>query len=490
MEEVGVEKPKKWFEIRENQIFLGILIFAFALRLYYFFITQNQTVWWDEAEYLNMAKNFASKYLADWWPGRPILISLIFAGMYKIGLGEISFRFVGVLFSIFGVALTYFIVKDLYDKKTALLTTLFMSVFWMHLFYTARILVDVPSVTMWTLVLFLFWRSIKTNKLKWYALTGLAFSLGVLIRFPVMLSAIIILVILLLKEKLRVFTNKNNWIMLGTALIPLIPYFIWSYLKFGNPLYQIMFGAGAAGQVLGLPGFIPYIKLFPLYLQWPILILFIVGLVTFVNMFIGADMLIGDKEPKLKADLLMFLWIIIPLLYFSAQLRQEERYIIFIFPAIFCVASRGLLLIKDFVAKKNKVIAWIILIIFVIAGMFTQMSHAQDTIQSRIDSYAPVKDAAIWMKEHSNPDETIITSSTVVTEYYAERKISNFPGTSEGFLDYTEEVNAKYAVVSVFDKSPDWTYTYNFEAKGVKMARAYYLDPQQTQIALVIYEFT
>ncbi len=474
---------------RENQIFIGILVFAFVLRLYYFFTTLNQPVWWDEAEYLNIAKHFAGKYMADWWSGRPILAPLIFAGLYKVGLGEISFRFVEVLFSVFGVALTYFIVKDLYDKKVALLAALFMSVFWMHLFYTTRILVDVPSTTMWTLILFLFWRSIKTQKTKYYVLTGFALSFGILLRFPVFLSMVPIAIILLLNERLKVFTNKNNWIMLSSALSLLIPYFIWSYLKFGNPIYQVTYGAGAAGQVLGLPGFIPYIKLFLTYLQWPLLVLFIVGFAMFGNLFIGADMLIKNKEPKLKADLLILLWILIPLIYFSMQMRQEERYIFFIFPAVFCVASKGLFYIKDFIAKKSRAIAWIILVTFVIVGMFMQVSYAQQAIQSKINSYDAVRDAAIWMKENSVSSDTILTASTVQTQYYAERKVYSFTGTPEELRPYADEVNAKYAAVSVYEKYPDWVYTYNFETNGMKVAKAYFADPQRTQVVLIVYEF-
>ena len=83
----------------KNQIFLIIiLIIAFVLRISFFNI--NTALWWDEAEYLVMAKDFAFhttisgvNIWADWNPVRPVLLPLIWAFFFKIGLGEIQLDF-------------------------------------------------------------------------------------------------------------------------------------------------------------------------------------------------------------------------------------------------------------------------------------------------------------------------------------------------------------------------------------------------------------
>jgi len=50
-------KIKSWLKNPYNLALVGLLIIAFAVRLYYFSITKDQAVWWDEAEYLLKAKN-------------------------------------------------------------------------------------------------------------------------------------------------------------------------------------------------------------------------------------------------------------------------------------------------------------------------------------------------------------------------------------------------------------------------------------------------
>ena len=42
---------------KNNLMFLGVLLVAFVIRLYYFVYTNGQTLWWDESEYMSMAKN-------------------------------------------------------------------------------------------------------------------------------------------------------------------------------------------------------------------------------------------------------------------------------------------------------------------------------------------------------------------------------------------------------------------------------------------------
>ncbi|MEM3074692.1 MAG: hypothetical protein QW727_02000 [Candidatus Pacearchaeota archaeon] len=53
------QKIKNWLSDKHNLVLFGILIFAFIIRLYYFALTKNQPLWWDEAEYMSAAKSYA-----------------------------------------------------------------------------------------------------------------------------------------------------------------------------------------------------------------------------------------------------------------------------------------------------------------------------------------------------------------------------------------------------------------------------------------------
>ena len=115
-------KIKEW--IKENWIFLGILLFALIIRIYYFSITNGQPLWWDECEYLNMARVFASGGEYTFGPVRPILFSLISSLFLIIVKGEILPRLLILAFSLASVIGMYYFGKEIYDKKDFIINLL------------------------------------------------------------------------------------------------------------------------------------------------------------------------------------------------------------------------------------------------------------------------------------------------------------------------------------------------------------------------------
>ena len=61
----------KWVRNPYNATFILILILAIAIRIYYFALTYNQPLWWDEAEYMNIANRFAFGLEYEFTPVRP-----------------------------------------------------------------------------------------------------------------------------------------------------------------------------------------------------------------------------------------------------------------------------------------------------------------------------------------------------------------------------------------------------------------------------------
>ena len=68
------EKVKAWLKNRYNLGLIGILVLSFIIRMYYFVITKDQAMWWDEAEYMATAKSWAFDipYMIN--PQRPPLL--------------------------------------------------------------------------------------------------------------------------------------------------------------------------------------------------------------------------------------------------------------------------------------------------------------------------------------------------------------------------------------------------------------------------------
>lgn len=118
------EKIKVWLKDPYNLALLGLLVFSFLIKIYYFFITKNQPLWYDEADYLNMARMWSSG--SPTWPlsvVRPVFIAFLFSLLYKIGFSELTFRFIILLFSFGSIILLYLVAKEMYDKKIALIAS-------------------------------------------------------------------------------------------------------------------------------------------------------------------------------------------------------------------------------------------------------------------------------------------------------------------------------------------------------------------------------
>ena len=137
-----------FFNKNFNLLLIGVLFFALILRLKY--LTINQAVWFDEAEYLSAAKNWAFGYPPyELHYVRPAILPFIMSILYKIGASEITFRTLILIFSLIGVLFTYLVGKELFDKKVALIAAFISSSFYVYLFYTARIMTDIPSAALW-----------------------------------------------------------------------------------------------------------------------------------------------------------------------------------------------------------------------------------------------------------------------------------------------------------------------------------------------------
>ncbi|MDP7506469.1 MAG: glycosyltransferase family 39 protein, partial [Candidatus Woesearchaeota archaeon] len=152
-EKVGIRKSigklkgknRFWGWVLEpyNFALVCILLFAFGIRLYYFNI--NEAIWWDEAIYLNLARDLANGNVYSNVLNKEIGIPFLWSLLYRIKIGEFGLRITELLFSVAGVFLTYLVGKKLFSKRIGLLSSFMMSVFYLHLFFTARLLLGVPA---------------------------------------------------------------------------------------------------------------------------------------------------------------------------------------------------------------------------------------------------------------------------------------------------------------------------------------------------------
>ena len=406
---------------------------------------------------------------------------LIFAFFMKLNLGyELIYRLIETIISALGLVFIYLTAKELFNKEVGIASTLLLSVFYLHLFYTDRLLLDIIAPTFWLISLYFFTTGylIKKDNKKFY-LASLFAAIGVFFYNQTIAIFILYLIFLLIIEKLNLFKEKRFYIFGLVALITFLPNFILNQILYKNPIEFITTGI-SVGNVLTsnyLQNVMIYINYFPRYLGIILLILFLVSIIlVFYKLIIGIDLLIKKPDLELKKYLLLLLWLVLPFLIIIKIVGHfEDRYLMPVFIPIFIICSLGLYKIKQFLVKpSNKSIIYAIIILLLILISYGQIKQADQIINAKKDSYKELKDAGLWIKENSMPEDKILTSNIPILPYYSERQIIPFPEKEEQLIPLIIKEKPKYILISVFTGNPNYinnlgTYTMLKPVQGYKL---------------------
>ncbi len=469
-----------------DKIFIIILIAAFIIRLLIFLKTMNQPLWWDEADYLSAAKKWGlGLNIGDiWYYRRGFLWPLIGAAFFKLGIGEIAMRFLVVLLSTGVVAFSYFLIAKMFDKKSALLVSLGVLFSWISLFFTGRVLTDIPATCFLLLALLFFWKGyVLKEGNKFLYLFGVFYALSLLIRFQFVMFFLPILIFVFTREKFKFIKNKHLWITLGIIFAILLPHFVLYWMHYGNVFTDILshyFGVSGVSNTEArqttVSALFNYFKNMPYILTNSIFVLFLMGIfVFFQDMFLGIDKLFKNEEIQKK--FFIFLWIVIPFLILGYITDWvEQRYVLSILPFLLLIAVSPLIKLGNLLNKHyskiskrtgyifSTIVLLLLLIISLGSTVPSNYSFGNSLIDNKITSYSEIQQAGLWIKNNSNATDVVVTQSRPQIVYYAERTVqSPDPKIFENesyFENMTRELRPRYLVLSVYEQSPDWVYAY------------------------------
>jgi 4-amino-4-deoxy-L-arabinose transferase-like glycosyltransferase len=480
-------KVMNFLKSKSDLIIVLVLLFALILRLKY--LTINQAVWYDEADYLSIAKSWAFGLNYDFPSIRPVLLPFIEAIFFKIGLlSELPLRVLELLISLAGVYLMYLLGKELFSRPVGWIASFLLSIFYLHLFFTARILTDVPSTTLWTLIAYLFWKGYEGDSNKYLYFTAIALGLGILLRFPLGLFVFLFLIYLLLTTGLKFLKKKQIWISGIIGALVLLPYFIWFYIKFNS---LAIFSTSGFYDYVNL--FSGYYKLIPDYFYSPFQILwvfFLIGLALILFKLITKFKLIRTNE-NVKKTLYLFLLFLTPLIYFGISDHVEARYMLPVFPAVFIIVGFALVKfykITDRYLPSMSFISIVLIIAILVSSAFYQVGRADDQINLRKDSYIQFKQAGQWVKENSQPSDKIIASGIPQLTYYTDREIIYWPPQEE-FEELIKNKEIQFIILSALEGSPDWSYTWPEKHQDKVTPVHVLVDPNKKPV-LVVYELS
>tara|TARA_Y100000310_G_C20570274_1_gene757639 strand:- start:561 stop:1196 length:636 start_codon:yes stop_codon:yes gene_type:complete len=186
----------------------------------------------------------------------------------------------------------------------------------------------------------------------------------------------------------------------------------------------------------------------------------------FIDVFIGFDLILKNKDRRLSHKFLLLLWILIPLLYFGFGVSHyEDRYIFMTFPAIFFLIGLLVEKIQEYLSRHGKIFSTIFLIAILIVGGFQLISHSDSIIKARVDSFGPIKQAGEWIKDNSFDNEQIMTKSRPQITYYSERETFTIPNDEKDFVGNFTNIRPRYVMVSIYESHPQWSLEPSFADK-------------------------
>ncbi|PIZ83624.1 hypothetical protein COX97_00800 [Candidatus Pacearchaeota archaeon CG_4_10_14_0_2_um_filter_05_32_18] len=489
------DRVKLWLKDRHNLFFLGIIILIILIGAYYFSLTKNQPLWWDESDYLAYAKNLAG-YNVDWIVTKDhnSLFSYTVALFFMLGFSEpITKFFVEFVPYILVIVLIYLVAGLMYkDKRIALISSVLFGIQWTVLFTAMRFQVEMPGLLFGMLSIYVFWKGYE-KKEKIFGLINhnwavpLAALLSIVTysirRGYFLFGAFLFLQMIISKNWKDLIKDKYNWI---AAIVSVVLIFI---------VEKVIFSAGITSVAGGYTHFDRAINFLPLGvfssffsnmgLGWAsiLLYLFWLGLIIiFIKTLLSLGHIRKSSGNELNSDIFVITSIIITLLFFILVLREQDSfgeprwYFPLLFGALICI-SKATVTISDYVSKYSskyaKQIVAVIIIVLVGFGCYYEISSANAIIKSKIPSFEGIKQASIYLKDITNDNEVILSVPEPQTEYYSERHVINpnkwgywerYNIPFDPFLDaIRNDTNVKYLLVSFSEPNhPEWMKKINY----------------------------
>lgn len=510
------DKIKNWLSDYQNLLLVGILVFAFIIRIYFFIITKSQPLWWDEAAYGSLAKNFI---LGGAWNDtyliqhetfiRPILFPLLWAALLKIGFKEVGVRFVLEFFpSMVAVFFVYLISKELYGKKIALISAFLFSIVWVHLFYTARLLADVSSLVFIFPSIYYFIKSQKEEfNARYFAVSLLLLSLSTLMRYPVGLIFFSYLIFMILTKKINLVKKKNFWISGLIGILPILIFFLINFINSGSVFPQLLSGeyyGKDTGQLkppiafntlnqipnfLGGPG-CSFTDL-TCYLKTPLLLFFIIG-AALLLFELGFSYDLINKKQKIKSHLLVLLLFGVFYSFFIFSVRAaEDRYFLPISITFVLVAALGGSWVYSAIEKYSKQIALLVLLAILCFGAYQEINYANSIIKDKQESFLYERKGFEWIKSNLPQDSVLLGRGTgPYAVYYSEMQFIDTPiEENQTFLQDLKNIKVDYFVFNAYRPEREYFLNYLQENQdNWQPINAFFFDEQQQQPAFVIYK--
>jgi len=400
-------------------------------------------------------RSIGDKIVLKGFLGVPFLYSVLISAF-----GEF-YPYVTILLAVLTGFAFFLLVRELFDENIALVSMILYFSFPFTIFISIMDVIDLtmPFLLFFFIGLYYFIKIMKTNKTIYYAISGLFFSVALILRYEnVILIAPLALVLLINKRK--GINVKGVFIALVILLSVVIPILMLNNALYGGYFktgYKIEFGEFVS---YGTTSFfneqsIGHISLYLLGLYAPYTIIFIIGIMIF---FMGYDAKKNQFDSGFKLifgyTILVFLAKIIVSSSYNLYGIENAvlnasfvRYIAPVFFLLFPFISYIILKVKDM-----RIIA--VLLVAIVLLNFNTAIYGSDHMNGVSSQHSALK---FWLDElnfvmNSTDERSLIVVNKQDKIFFPERNILLY-GSIENMSsdDFTDSlISAKRANISIY----------------------------------------
>ena len=443
--------------LRESEAWILIILVLVTLLSRLILIDLNKGLWWDEASFLVEAKDFLGEKLCDWephrMPGLPLLL-LPFVSLFDLNL--VALRLWQTFFMIIAVVFTYLLGKELYNKKVGFISALLLSLAWLPLFYSLRILAHVPAMAIIVMALYLFVKGSKSGDKSKMFFSGLSLGLCYSVRIesiPIFLS---LLLFIAYREKLKVIKKRELYFFLLGFAIPFFSYQIWQLVKFGSFFHQEILNYELTRKMR--EPFFGYFQMFPHVFTIPTLIFLLIG---------AAYSFIKIRE---RENFLLLIIFLVFLVLSSFSPHKEDRYLIPILPISFILTSIGINLVASIIRTSEIVRISVSFLIALLLSYFS-LKYGFPILLAKAPTYSVVRDAAVYLSSYPS-NQTIFVPFSVgapspqICLFAGPKEYLPYPKNLTILLNETREKRAIIYYAFPYDGDVDYISLRNFIING------------------------
>lgn len=448
----------KIFQKTKENIILIIIVISFLFS-YYIYYNPNADLWWDSSVYINMGKyiySFGEVGLYE--DSRPLIWPLILGLFWKLGLNPITFgKLMVLVFGIGTITLTYLISYNLFNKRIALISSLFLAFSPTFFLFNSIMFTEIPSAFFVALGFYFF---IK----KRYNIAGFIFGIAFMTRFFqifVIFPVYLFFIYMVYKKKA---TIKQLLFSLPFFFIPIFPYFIINLILYNNPIYPFLLQIWMSkftGWIFHQPFSFYFVNL----LKENILVLFLIS---------GLIFIFKNEEWQKFIVPFTFLTAFFPYNFIA---HKEMRFLVSLFPFLYIMTAYGIIEFSNLFKKYKHVL--LILIVFI--GMLNVMPKL------RLSDYDDKLDVFYEFIENKNIKQGLWVSNPSFVGYNnvkADELIYYPLYNTEKILKLKKKINnARYVLINTCDIMPCPPYE-----EGCKEMHSNFISMLKDKFKVQLYE--